>query len=147
MLGIAPTWHVNHITFPSTIIIKLLVKKVQFLEFSENITFLYCKLFKKIDPDYIGMCTFWSVGIWLSSIWSPYSSMHPISTTWSLKGVICIYQLSSRQQSYIHHLVLLGLPSQTAKCIPKPLKLMVTIFHILHLWFTLWLFNFSLSKD
>ena len=33
---------INHITFPSTIIIKLLVKKVQFLEFSENISFLYC---------------------------------------------------------------------------------------------------------
>lgn len=42
MLGIAPTWHINHITFPSTIIMKLLVKKVQFLEFSENISFLYC---------------------------------------------------------------------------------------------------------
>lgn len=41
---------------------------------------------RKIDPDYTGVCTFWSAGICLSSIWSPYSSMHPISTTCSLKG-------------------------------------------------------------
>lgn len=74
ILGMSLTWSIHCMTFPYTIIIKPLDMRIQFLQFSENVNFLYCNQFKKIDTDYIGVCTFYSAGIQHSSVWSPYSS-------------------------------------------------------------------------
>ena len=67
------------------------LKKIKFLEFSENINFLYCNQFKKIDPDYLLICWYLTF-IHLIPLQLNASYFHNLQFK---RQVICIHQLSS----------------------------------------------------